>query len=114
VHGLAAALSEGNAETALATIRTVSEQGIDMQLYLALVLEYLRQVLLMRHAPELRKSIEEELGEDAAAEALALASAKDSKLAHETLKAFLDASARMRFAPVPSLPLELAVLELSR
>lgn len=114
VYGLAAALSEGNAEKALATIRTVSEQGIDMPLYLALVLEYLRQVLLMRHAPELKAKIEEELGEDAAKDALELVGAKDSKLTHETLKAFLDASARMRFAPVPSLPLELAVLELSR
>mgnify|MGYP000084124711 CR=1 FL=1 len=114
VYGLAAALSEGNAEKALATIRTVSEQGIDMPLYLALVLEYLRQVLLMRHAPELKAKIEEELGEDTAKDALELVTAKDSKLTHETLKAFLDASARMRFAPVPSLPLELAVLELSR
>lgn len=112
VHTLTAAISEGNKETALSTIRTVSEQGIDMQLYLALVLEYLRQILLMRHAPELRKDIEAELGEDAHKDAAALVSAKDSKLTHEALKAFLEASGRMRFAPVPSLPLELAVLEL--
>jgi DNA polymerase-3 subunit gamma/tau len=114
VHGLVAALSEGDAEKALAAIRTVSEQGIDMQLYLTLVLEYLRQLLLMRHAPELRTQVEEELGEDAAKDASAIAEQKDSKVTHETLKAFLDAASRMRFAPVPSLPLELAVLELAR
>jgi len=113
VHALALALSKGDQAKALETIRAVSEQGIDMQLYLALVLEYLRQVLLIRHAPELGTAIRAELGEDAAAEATALADAPDSKLTHETLKRFLEASSRMRFSPVPSLPLELAVMELS-
>jgi DNA polymerase III gamma/tau subunit len=114
VHALALALSKGDQEKALETIRAVSEQEIDMQLYLALVLEYLRQVLLIRHAPELGTVIRDELGEDAAAEATALADAPDSKLTHETLKRFLEASSRMRFSPVPSLPLELAVMELGQ
>ncbi|MES2931385.1 MAG: DNA polymerase III subunit gamma/tau [Patescibacteria group bacterium] len=114
VHGLVSALSEGNEANALSLIRTVSEQGIDMPLYLALVLEYIRQVLLLRHAPELVKEIQEELGEDTYAEASGLASAKESRLSHETLRTFLDAASRMRFSPVPSLPLELAVLELAR
>lgn len=113
VHALASALSEGDTEKALSTIRTVSEQGVDLLLFLSLELEYLRQILLMRHAPELRTALEEELGEDAAKDAKELVSNKDSKLTHNTLKVFLDASARMRFAPVPSLPLELAVLELA-
>lgn len=114
VHALAEALSAGDTAAALAAIRAVSEANIDMQLYLALVLGYLRQVLLLRHAPELRKDIEAELGEDAKEGALALATGTDSKLTHATLKAFLDAASRVRFSPVPSLPLELAVLELSR
>lgn len=114
VHALVSALSEGNEADALSTIRTVSEQGIDMPLYLTLVLEYVRQVLLLRHAPELVKEIQEELGEDAYTEASGLASSKESRLSHETLRTFLDAAGRMRFSPVPSLPLELAVLELAR
>ncbi len=114
VHNLVSAVSEGNQANALATIRAVFEQGIDMPLYLALVLEYVRQILLLRHAPELGKEIQEELGEDAYTEASGLASAKESQLSHETLRIFLDAAGRMRFSPVPSLPLELAVLELAR
>ncbi len=113
VHALIESLSNGDAAGALQGIASVSDNGIDMSLYLSLVLEYLRQILLLRHAPELRKVLTEELGEDAAADAIRLADATDSKLSHETLKAFLDAAGRMRFAPVPSLPLELAVLELS-
>lgn len=114
VHGLVAALSEGNEATALTTIRTVSEQGIDMPLYLTLVLEYLRQILLLRHAPELVKEIQEELGEDAYSDASTLVSGKESKLSHDTLRVFLDAAGRIRFSPIASLPLELAVLELNR
>lgn len=111
VHTLAEALGQGNTEKALATVRTTAEQGIDMQLYLSLVLEYVRQVLLLRYAPELRKEIATELGEDASLEALALADAKDSKLSHDTLKLLLEAAARLRFSPLPALPLELAILE---
>ena len=114
VHGLVSALSEGNEALALSTIRTVSEQGIDMSLYLTLVLEYVRQILLLRYAPELVKEIKEELGEDVYVEASSLVLNKESQLSHETLSTFLDAASRMRFSPVPSLPLELAVLELVR
>lgn len=114
VHALVSALSDGNEASALSTIRTVFDQGIDMPLYLSLVLEYVRQVLLLRHAPELVKEIQDELGEDVYKEASSLAANKESKLSHETLRTFLDAAGRMRFSPVPSLPLELAVLELAR
>lgn len=113
VHALVESLARSDTASALSTIQTVSEQGIDMQLYLSLVLEYMRQILLARHAPELAKDILEDLGEDAGKEVSVLAAAKDSALSHDTLKVFLDAASRMRFAPVPSLPLELAVMEVS-
>jgi DNA polymerase-3 subunit gamma/tau len=112
IHAYVAATSEGNADTALSTIRKVAEQGIDATLYLSLVLEYTRAVLLVRYAPELRKELQEELGTDVYAEVEMLAKAADSKLSHRTLKVLLDASEHMRFTPIPTLPLELAVFEL--
>jgi DNA polymerase-3 subunit gamma/tau len=112
VHSLAAALSEGNTEAALSVIRKTADESIDMSLYLSLVLELVRTILLVRYAPELRKEIAEELGPDAFSEIQKLAEQKDSKLTHQTLKALLDATERIRFSPIPSLPLELAVLEL--
>lgn len=112
IEGLVAALSEGKTDAALAAIRRTQEEDVDMALYLSLVLEHIRSVLLVRHAPELRKSIQEELGEEYQA-VEALASSKESKLSHETLRVFLDAASRIRFSPVPALALELAVLELT-
>jgi DNA polymerase III subunit gamma/tau len=114
VHDLATALSSGNGEAALVAIASAGKQGVDMNLYLMLVLEHMRAVLLVRHAPELRKEIATELGSDVYGEVETLAGAKDSKLTHDTLRVFLDAASRIRFSPIPSLPLELAVMEVSR
>ncbi len=110
VASLVDALSGGDANRALMTIQKAQGQDIDMSLYLSLVLEYMRQVLLVRHAPELQQGISEELGEEFES-VKRIAENKDSKINHETLRGFLDASARIRFSPIPALALELAVLE---
>jgi hypothetical protein len=70
--------------------------------------------LLIRHAPELRKEIKGELGEDEYTELEKLAGDENSKLSHQTLLAFLEAAGRMRFSPIPVLSLELAVYELTK
>jgi len=113
VHSLVSAVSAGSTEEGLTSVRTASAHDVDMHLFLSLVLEEMRNVLLVRHAPELRKEIEGELGPDVYAEVLTLAKATDSKLTHTALKVFLDSASRIRFSPIPALPLELALLELA-
>ncbi|MES2225192.1 MAG: DNA polymerase III subunit gamma/tau [Patescibacteria group bacterium] len=112
VESFVQALSEGSQENALVVLHTVGSEDVDAVLYLSLVLEYLRTVLLTRHASELRKELEKEVGPEEYGAIRALAEAKESKITHQTLKVFLDASSRIRFSPVPMLPLELAVYEL--
>jgi DNA polymerase III subunit gamma/tau len=112
VHTLIEALSKGEQGSALESIRTAADAGVDMQLFLSLALDYLRAVLLVRFAPALRTEFAEELGADEYGEVERIAADKESKVTHATLKAFLDAAARIRYASVPSLPIELAVLEL--
>lgn len=111
VFALVKALSEGKVDAALSAIRKTASENVDMKLYLSLLLDSLRLVLLIRHAPDLRKELMEEHG-DAYEEAQKLAEGKEGKITHETLRVFLDAASRMRFSPVPALPLELAVFEL--
>ena len=113
VHALAHALSEGNTEAALAAVRRTAAESVDMALYLSLVLELIRTILLVRFAPELRIEIREELGSDTFEEVEKIALPKESKITHKTLRVLLDAAERMRFSPIPSLPLELAILELA-
>ncbi|MEK7510990.1 MAG: DNA polymerase III subunit gamma/tau [Patescibacteria group bacterium] len=107
VLSLLQALSVNDTASALTAIRSAASSGVDMQLYLTLLLESLRHTLLIRHAPELKKELAEELGEDRYAELAAL------NVSHVVLARFLDAASRIRFSPIPSLPLELAVLELA-
>lgn len=109
VHKLVSALAAGERGKALTAIGAAVGEGADMKLFLTLVLEALRAVLLIRHAPEMRASLEGELGaeEFAALEAVA----KERGITHATLLAFLTAAERIRYAPIPELALELAVLE---
>lgn len=110
VHALIAALAKGERGEALSAIEKAAKAGADMKLFLELTLEALRATLLIRYAPDLRASLADELGADefAALETFA----KEKGITHATMLAFLTASERIRYAPIPALPLELAVLEL--
>lgn len=110
VHVLLGALAQGERGKALEAIEKASKADVDMHLFLELVLEALRATLLIRYAPDLKESLMAELGVD---EYSALEkSAKEKGITHATMLAFLTAADRIRYAPIPALPLELAVLEL--
>lgn len=114
VHALISALARGERGKALTAIEQAAKSDADMKLYLELVLEALRTVLLIRYAPDLRDELIQELGTDefAALESFAHVGRTTSHITHGTLLAFLTAAERIRYAPIPALPLELAVLEL--
>ncbi|MSU74776.1 DNA polymerase III subunit gamma/tau [Candidatus Kaiserbacteria bacterium] len=110
VHALISAIAAGERGKALAAIEKAAKSGADMKLFLELVLEALRATLLLRYAPELREALEAELGSDEFTTLEAFA--KEKGITHATMLAFLTAADRIRYAPIPALPLELAVLEL--
>ncbi len=110
VHALISALANGDRNAALTAIEGAAKNGADLKLFLELTLEALRSTLLIRYAPDFKASLAQELGPDefGALEAFA----KEKGITEKTLLAFLNASERIRFAPIPAIPLELAVLEL--
>ncbi len=116
VHALMSALASGERGPALAAIEKAAKSGVDMKLYLELTLVALRATLLIRYAPDLHPELLEELGADefSALEKFAKPDVgrTTSYITHQTLLAFLTAAERIRYAPIPALPLELAVLEL--
>jgi len=116
VHALIAALAVGDRGAALVAIEEATKASADMKLFLQLVLEALRATLLIKFAPNLHASLQSELGADefAALEKFAKPDVgfTKSNITHQTLLAFLNAAERIRYAPIPALPLELAVLEL--
>ena len=110
VHALVRALAAGELGAALAAVEHAEKAGVDIPLFLELVLEALRTVLLIRYAPDLRTVLAEELGADEYA--VLDVGRTTSHITHQTLLAFLTASERIRYAPIPTLPLELAIFEL--
>ncbi|MDO8566969.1 MAG: DNA polymerase III subunit gamma/tau [bacterium] len=122
VHALISALASGERAAALSAIEKATKAGADMKLFLELVLEALRATLLIRFAPELRTSLESELGVDEFSALESMSGRTTSRheksqpaqagITHATMLAFLNAAERIRYAPIPALPLELAVLEL--
>ncbi len=112
VQAFVIGLANGDGSKALGAVRDAAAQGADIPLYLSLVLDLVRTILLVRFAPELRKELSEELGADVYGEVESMAQSKESKLSHDTLRVLLDAADRIRFSPIPTLPLELAVFEL--
>ncbi|MGH7174891.1 MAG: ATP-binding protein, partial [Minisyncoccia bacterium] len=114
VHTLLQALASANRADALSAIELAATSGIDMKLFLEMVLDLLRKIVLLRQAPDLNDSIRAEVGDDEWKALVEMAKAPhgSAKITHATLRAFLEAAERIRYAPIPALPLELAVLEL--
>lgn len=110
VTALAAAPPAGGRGAALGAIEKASKSGADIKLFLELAIASIRNVLLMRYAPDIRASLQSELGADEFSALDVLA--KEKGITHGTLLAFLTANDRIRFAPIPEIPLELAVFEL--
>ncbi|HET9641485.1 MAG TPA: DNA polymerase III subunit gamma/tau [Candidatus Paceibacterota bacterium] len=110
VHALVSAIASGDRNKALTAIEKASKAGADMRLFLELVLEALRTALLVRYAPDMKMELAAEAGADefSAFERYA----KEKGITPAAMLAFLSAAERIRYAPIPALPLELAVLEL--
>jgi DNA polymerase-3 subunit gamma/tau len=110
VHALLAALASGERGAALVAVEKANRSGADMRLYLELAIEAVRATLLLRYAPDLKTDLSAELGED---ECKALeVFTKGEGITHKTLLALINALDRSRYAPMPSIALELAIMEL--
>ena len=94
----------------IAALREAEEKGIDMHVFLTLILEYVRSILLLRYSKEIRPELEEQYGSEEVEKMDSFA--KEKTLHSQTLVALLQAHREMKLAPIPALPLELAVIDL--
>jgi DNA polymerase-3 subunit gamma/tau len=100
-------------ELGLSTLNESNEANTDMAVFATLLLQKLRAMLLLRFAPTMKKTVEEELSEVDAELLTTLAKDKRAVLTADVLVAFLEATERIRFSAIPSLPLELALIKIS-
>lgn len=113
VNDIVRGVIEKNSTTALMAVSKAREQNIDMHVMLKLVLQKMRAILLVRFA----KDMEAELAEDFTDEDFVLikkyAQNKDVTINSQTILEMLHALDTMRYAAIPTLPLELAIVNLT-
>ncbi len=106
-------LAQGDAEDALKAVYEAVEANADIEMFMTLLLERMRGMLLLRYAKEVGTQVVANLPEVEQEVLTTLAEDTTSKINSETLKVFIEASTLVAHSPVPHLPLELAIMELS-
>lgn len=107
------ALAKGDTNSALQTVGDVVASNADMEIFATLLLDRARLVLLLRYSPPLGKELIEDLPDSDQQVITALAEDAHSKLNSETLRKLIEASIATSRSPIPHVPIELAIMELS-
>lgn len=106
-------LSKGSAEGALGAVAEAASANADMHVFVMLLVERLRAVLMLRYAPKVGEEMIADLTDTDQDFLRNLAKEKESKINSETLRKLIVAGVETAQAPVPQLPLELAIMELN-
>ncbi len=106
-------IETGDIQSGLKAVRAASNENIDMVVFLKLILERVRYILLLRFAKDMEKEIAGELTESDFQFLKAIAENKNSKIKSDTLSQLLTAAGETPYAAVPELPLELALIRLT-
>ena len=109
VNSFIAALAESDIEKGMGAVQKALEQNVDMSVFLKLILRNLRFILLLRFAKRQEEAIREHVTKEDFDFLSAMVSS--SRITSHTLKTFLSAHDTMRYAHVPELSLELALME---
>ncbi|MEK7628222.1 MAG: DNA polymerase III subunit gamma/tau [Patescibacteria group bacterium] len=111
IRSLTEALAYNKRTDALAAVESAVSANLDMRMLVRLVLERIRIVLLLAHAPDLAEQLGAELLPDEFEALKKIAADKNQKITTATLRLLLEAYDTMHFAALPHLPLELAIID---
>lgn len=112
VNSFIEALENKKIEPAVAALHKALESNVDAKVFLRLVLQKLRFVLLLRYAKETEKELAEEVSPDNLVFLQKLAAAKDSSISSALLSELLSAYEHIGRAYIPALPIELVLIKL--
>ena len=113
VNDFVTALAKKNFGLGLQAIQQAVKDNIDMRIYITMILERVRAVLLLKMAPDFAVMLREELSETDFVFAESLSKDTDSAIAGATILALLEAQQQLGFATIAHLPLELTLIKLS-
>ncbi len=110
---LVKSLHEGKTEAALEAIAEAVAAHVDIKLFTRLLLENVRAIMLVRHQPAKADELLSNFGPAAQDALKALAKESASPLNSHLLLRLLSATEQITYSPIPHLPLEIAVIELT-
>lgn len=99
-------------EKGLKAVKKAAEENIDMGIFLKLLLERVRAVLLLRFVKDMEKELSLEFTENDFEFLKKIAENKNSNINSGALSELLTASGETMYAALPELPLELALMKL--
>ena len=112
VNTIITAIHQKNINKGLSALSGLNESGTDMSVFTKLLLQKVRFVLLLRHAKDLHKSIEEDLSKEDFELLTSYAEDKESGINSKALYHLLDTSQSLGISAIPTLPIELALIEI--
>lgn len=110
VNALVSAIAEKDIEKGLSAIREASESNLDMGVLLKLLLQKMRAVLLIRFGAE--GTVKADFSSDDFVFISGIAKDKQGDIGSDTLIELLNAYTQISRAYIPSLPLELALINI--
>lgn len=107
-------LAKHDTDAALSAVGDAVSQNADIEIFSTLLLDRARMVLMLRYSPSLGKELIADLPEADQEVVTELAGDAASKLNSETLRKLIEAAIAIPRSPVPHIPLELAIMELTQ
>lgn len=112
VHQYVEAIARKDCQKGIDAVNEVVKVNGDMRIFAQLVIERVRQILLLRFAPNQREMIEEKVSDDDMKFLLTLAGDKEVNINSHVLDMVLEAYGNMKYAYLPQIPLELVMIKL--
>lgn len=109
INKFLSALAEKNVGTAIEKFHTSLGNGADPKTFTLLAITKVRAILLLRFAPDMESSLAEQFGEDDFALLKKLSEKEGAAINAALLAELLTALIDMNRAPIPAIPLELAL-----
>ncbi len=114
INNFITALDTRDMSLGLKSVRSASDQNIDMSVFMKLTLHKLRSILLLKYSPDIAKVLEEEFSAEDFMFLKTLAEKKEGGINSKTILELLKAGEHSRYSPIPELPLELALAEITK
>ena len=110
IRNLLSSIAKKDVSAGLSSIQSAVAHNVDPRILTKLLIHRMRMVLLLRYAPDIAKTLSQELSEPDIVLAKELSA--NQGVTSDTLRALLDAYAKMAYSAVPHLPLELAIIDI--